>query len=167
MDPSFQKDPSDPSGTARLQAMGADQEDARERDLRVQLEILANPQKSPGDITSNWRYSERDSTSPITLGFDENAKNPETANITVKEQVQSYNEQLELAAQGYAEVKKRLPGLDVDPKKILQFQIKTDRSAKEISALPQTLYEEDSGAKKTDGLNAPTNYSQLLEQRNQ
>ncbi len=162
IDPSFERDENDPDGGEKLSNGGSEKENARERDLRVQLEVLADPQKTPSEVTSNWNYSDSDAKSKVTISFDEDGRKPVEVEMTGKEQVESYNEQLKSAAAAYEEVKKRLPVLKGDANKILQYQIKDRRSAKEISALPDEIYEADAGVAKPQSKPIAKTYQEVL-----
>lgn len=165
VNPSFEKDEKDPNAKESLQEKGPDKEDARERDLRLQMEVLANPQVDPNELPTNWKFQNKDTQTKVTVGFDESARNAEVAETTVGEQVKSYNDQLASAAGKYEEIKKRFPDLDVNPKQVLQYQIKGQPTAKEISALPKDIYSADSGVEKAKTKSPAKNYSQLLDRQ--
>ncbi|MBI1859976.1 MAG: hypothetical protein HYR96_03540 [Deltaproteobacteria bacterium] len=165
IDPEFKQDPEKPDAPKELKSLGPAEEKARERDQRVQLEILADAQKKPSEVQSNWQYTEDDAKAKVTIAYDENAKSPQQTDMTVKDQVDSYNNQVQEAAKALDEVKKRLPTLDTTSEQVLQYQIKGNLSAKEISALPQELYEDDTGVKKSTTAATPGSYNQLMNRK--
>ena len=71
--------------------------------------------------------------------------------MTVKQQLESYNNQLREAAVGYEEVKTRFPDLKTDPSAPLQYQIQSEtKSVMEINQSANALLQED-GIKTIQG----------------
>lgn len=144
-----------------------DKEDPYSRDLRNQLEVLKSAGKDVSKLKGNWKYGEEEGKQEITVGFDEDGNPSQKEMWTVKDQMDSYNEQLEGAAKGFKEVKERFPQLQIEEQEILKFKMEPEEeTAMKINGLTPII-KEDFGVKEdpnkaTD--NTPENYDELLEQ---
>jgi hypothetical protein len=153
----------DDKGEAKLTTGDVKKEDGFERDERVQLEILAKAGKTTQDVPSNWKYKPEDDKAKVTIDYDEGT--PKVADLTVKQQLDTYNNQLKQASEGYSEVNSRLPpNLQTDPSKPLSYQIQSQtRSVMDVNYPPPVTMDE-AGVNKPMTPNAPTTYTQLLKQ---
>ncbi len=110
-------------------------EDAFQRDLRNQLEILSKAGKGVQGLQTNWQYGDKDEKSKVTIEFDDGQpKGP--VDRTAREQLESYNAQLKDAAAGLEEVRAKMPDYkpEGDP---LQYQIAPEsKSVMEINQAP-------------------------------
>lgn len=118
-----------------LKTGDVNKEDAFQRDLRNQMEVLNSAGKSVKGLQTNWQYEDKDEKSKVVIEFDDGQpKGP--VDRTPREQIESYNAQLQEAAKGLDEVRERMPDLPVagDP---LQYQIAPEsKSAMEINQTP-------------------------------
>lgn len=132
-------------GKDELKTGDLKKEDGFVRDSRVQLETLAAAGKDPRNVPSNWKYSEQDAKARVTIGFDDNGQSKGDKDSTVKEQLDSYNNQLKEASAGYEEVKGRLPpNLATPPETPLQYQIQSEtKSVMEINQMGNAILRED------------------------
>jgi len=153
-------------GKDELKAGDLKKEDSFVRDARVQLETLKKAGKDPRSVPSNWKYTDQDAKAKITIEFDDNGAPKGEQDMTVKQQLDSYNNQLKEAAVGYEEVKTRFPDLQTDPQTPLQYQIQSEtKSVMEINQSANAILQED-------GVKAPTtqaaeDYSTLTGQSQQ
>jgi len=104
VDPRFEKNGKE----EQLKIAGPQKEDGQVRDLRVQLEVLAKASKTADQVPSNWQYEGKDSKNKLTIDFDENGQPLAPREMTVTEQIESYNNQLREAAAGLAGVRSRI-----------------------------------------------------------
>ncbi len=131
-------------GKDELKTGDLKKEDSFVRDARVQLETLKSAGKDPRNVPSNWKYTDQDAKARITIEFDDNGAPKGEQEMTVKEQLESYNNQLREAATGYDEVKSRFPDLKTDPSAPLQYQIQSEtKSVMEINQSANALLQED------------------------
>jgi len=117
-----------------LKTGDVNKEDAFQRDLRNQMEVLNKAGKAQG-LQTNWQYEDKDFKSKVNIEFDDGQpKGP--VDRTVREQLESYNNQLQEAAKGLEEAREKMPELPVsgDP---LSYQIAPEsKSAMEINQTP-------------------------------
>ncbi len=147
-----------------LKEEGIKKEDAFERDLRLQLEVLAKAGVKVTSMKSNWTYGPKDDVSKLT-DYDENGRANGERYVTVEEQLNSYNNQLKEAWEGIKEVKTRIPKLDMPNP--LRFQIKPGtRSAMDINGTPPYSAYEEVGISNVEGPpRTPITYTQMLQQK--
>lgn len=141
-------------------------EDGFSRDLRNQLEVLGSAGKDVTKLKTNWKYGAEEDKQEVTTGFDEEtgeANNVER--LSVREQLDSYNQQLDEAKEGFKGVKERFPQLEVNEKELDQFKIAPEsRSVMDINRMTPTM-REDIGAPQEEA-EIPQTYEQLI-QKNQ
>jgi hypothetical protein len=137
IDPRF-VDSKTPGGKAELKEGGPRMEDSIQRDLRVQLEVLDKAGISLDKIPSNWKYSDQDNRAKV-ITFDDNA--PKTQALTVAEQLDSYNNQLDSAEKGYKTAAKKL--VKFRAPKPTKFKIQPEtKTIMEINQPPPSAYQE-------------------------
>ncbi len=147
--------------TTKLEVGKPDDENAFGRDLRNQLEVLRG--KTPTDLPSNWKYSPNENKAKVVLEYDENGKAKEAEEMTMQEQADEYNSQLEEAAKGFKEVKKRFPTVSIEEDEIPKaFRIDKVDPIEVNKYRNVKLLNEESGNQMTDVPIAET-YDQLLE----
>jgi hypothetical protein len=128
---------SDQGGQMVMKEKGPNWEDSRQRDNRVQLELMDKVGKRASEVPSNWKYSEADEKALVTVDYDKAGNPAGTKGLRMDEQVDRYNEQLKAAAEKIPDIKSRFPDLALDAKKIESYQIpKKKLSAKEITQFP-------------------------------
>ncbi len=131
-------------GKEELKTGDLKKEDGFIRDSRVQLETLKSAGKEATSVPSNWKYSGADLKAKVTIDFDDEAKAQAPKDMSVKEQLESYNNQLREAAKGYDEVKTRLPDLKVNSEDVLKYQIQPEtKSVMEINQSANAILRED------------------------
>ncbi len=146
-------------GGEKLEFEGPQKEDAFQRDARLQLEIMNKAGKSVTEIPANWQFSKDDDKARMTISYDDNQ--PKEGSLTIKEQLESYNANLKDAEEGYQEVSKRIPGLEVPKPTDYAIQPGT-RNVMEINQPPESAFEEV-GIKKSIGTGpVPQTYEELL-----
>lgn len=151
------------NGKEELKIAGPQKEDGFIRDSRVQLEILNKAGKLASEVPSNWKYDAKDDKARITIGFDDNAKPQGEQEMTVKQQLESYNAQLQAAAEGYSEVQARLPDYKFDVNKTLSYQIQPNtKSIMQINQMPPEATDDVGVNMKAP--NSAKNYNELLQQ---
>ncbi len=151
----------DEQGQETLQSDGPLKEEAFQRDTRIQLELLANTSKSITDVPSNWQYTKEDEKARVTIRYDDNQ--PREGSMTMKEQVQSYNQNLKDAEVAYQEVGSRIPGLAIP--KPTDYAIPEGTSLRNINQPPAAAYEEVGMRKNNPEATGPVpqTYEQLLQ----
>lgn len=146
-------------GGEKLEFEGPQKEDAFQRDARLQLEIMDKAGKSVTEIPSNWQFSKDDDKARMTISYDDNQ--PKEGSLTVREQLESYNANLKDAEEGYQEVSKRIPGLEVP--KPTQYAIQPGtRNVMEINQPPESAFEEVGIQKGVGTGPVPKTYNELL-----
>ncbi len=148
-----------------LKVEGPAKEDAFVRDSRVQLEVLNKASQDPAGVPSNWKYGAADGKARVTIEFDDQAKPLGEQIMTPKDQVESYNKQLQAAKEGQDEVATRLPDYKaVDP---MQFQINADDSIVKINNKMSESAFDEVGLQRAEPPPPPTDYGQLLQKAQQ
>lgn len=156
VDPRYEAEPNNPKVEV-LKERGPEKEDPFARDMRVQLDLMSQAGKDISEVKTNWQYEDKDQKVELK-------NNNETVNQTMAEQIESYNQQLEAAKAGYAEVAKEAPDVfknDVDP---TQFKIEPGtRSVMEINQRPAQAYS-DMGVDSSKLAEPPPaqNYEELI-----
>lgn len=85
------------------------EEDGRERDLRVQLEMNEKFGIGPNQVQNNWGYSGKDGKGLVTLAYDENGNPTKQQLMSPAEQLEVWNNDLQQTKQAVDEVNARLP----------------------------------------------------------
>ncbi len=140
---------------------GPQKEDAFERDSRVQLEMLNKAGKNVSDIPANWQYTRQDEEARMTTEYNDNQ--PKEGTRTMKEQIESYNQNLEWADEGYDEVATRFKG--IQKAKASQYAIKpgttnlTNINKPPVSALEEAGVDPEQLKQEV----APQTYEQLIQ----
>ncbi len=148
-----------------LQETGPQKEDDRERDYRVELNLLDKEGTRASDVPANWKYTNKDETNKVVTAFDKNGNPTKTENLRMDEQVDRYNDQLKQAAAALPDIQSRLPTLKVTADQINRNQIqhKTKR-ADEITQYPSQAIVEGFEPDRAKGLGKeklPINYDDL------
>lgn len=147
-----------------LKTGDVNKEDAFQRDLRNQLEVLSKAGTSVKGLQTNWQYEDKDEKSKLVIEFDDGQ--PKAAvDRTPREQIESYNNQLQEAAKGLEEVREKMPEYKVaeDP---LQYQIAPEsKSIMEINQTPVvSAFEEANIPEVAAPTKAAETYEGLLNQ---
>lgn len=151
-------------GEEKLVMKGPKNEDALERDWRVQLNILEKAQNRAQDAQADYKYEEKDNLSKVTTQFDQGGAPVQVENLKMMDQVDRYNKNLQAAADGLAEVKSRFPGMPANPQAPLQFRKTGQESPKEISRFPKNAgYEGFETPVAQDQQPPPDTYKGLLQ----
>lgn len=140
-------------------------EDGFSRDLRNQLEVLGSAGKDVTKLKTNWKYDASEDKQEVAIGLDEQTGEPNIVQMSVSEQLESYNQQLEEAKKGFKEVKQRFPQLEVNEDEMDKFKIEPEsRSVMEINR-PTPSMLEDLGVdpKKDEGPAIVQTYNELVE----
>ncbi len=146
-------------GGEKLEFEGAQKEDAFQRDARLQLEIMNKAGKSVTEVPSNWQFSKDDDKAKMTISYDDNQ--PKEGSLTIQEQLESYNANLKEAEEGYKEVSKRIPGMEVP--KPTQYAIQPgSRNMMDINQPPESAFEEVGIQKGVNTGPVPQTYDELL-----
>lgn len=93
-------------GEEQLEIKGAEKEDAFQRDSRLQLEVLAG--KNIDQLESNWQYEQGDKQAKRIREFQDGQPGSEVS-VTVRDQFESYNNQLQEAQAGMEDIQSRFP----------------------------------------------------------
>lgn len=161
--PRFKKDD---SGEEKLSQSDAENEDSRERDLRAQVTVLDKAGIDLNQIETNWNYKQKDGTAPVTLSYDENSQPQKEVDLTVADQLDLYNKELNEAADDYDKVRDSLPpGIPLPSRQdILKYQIAPGtRNVMDITKLPTGNVEElGVSERKQDPI--PKDYEGLVDQ---
>jgi hypothetical protein len=147
-----------------LKTGDVNKEDAFQRDLRNQLELLSKAGKGVDGLQTNWQYEGKDEKSKVTIEFDDGQpKAP--VDRTVREQLESYNNQLSEAAQGMEEVREKMPEY-VPAGDPMQYQIAPEsKSAMEINQTPVvSAFEEANIPEVAAPTKSANSYDELLNQ---
>lgn len=150
----------DDQGQENLAIEGPQKEDSFQRDSRIQLEIMAKAGKSVTEVPSNWQYGKDADKARMTIAYDEGQ--PKEGTKTIKEQLESYNENLKQAEEGYNEVATRIPGLNVPKPTDYAIQPGT-RNIMDINKPPASAFEEVNIQRKGPTGPVPQTYEQLLQ----
>ena len=145
-----------------LQFKGPEKEDPFQRDLRNQLEVLDKAGKNVQQLQTNWKYDKKDEQS--TLKDYDNSTGQEIGErtVTVQDQLNAYNGQLEEAAKGMEEIQKRYPDYKPDVDATLGYKIAPNtRSVMDIDRPTQTMMEEFNASAPQAPV-MPKNYDELL-----
>jgi hypothetical protein len=149
----------DDNNKYQLKIAGPETEDNIERDSRAQLELMARAGKSVTDVDSNWKYDTQDDKVKMNrFQADGSSQEIET---TAAEEIDSYNNQLRKAKEGYDEVAKKIGNFQ--PPDPTQYEIQQEeKSIMEISQAPAAAME-DYGVQGRGSLTetAPESYEQL------
>lgn len=156
INPKFEKDENDQE---KLTMQGPEKEDALQRDSRLQLEVMSKAGKSVTEAPSNWKYDKNADKARMTIQYDEGQ--PREGTRTMAEQLESYNENLKSAEEGYDEVKSRIPGMN-NPKPT-QYAIQPGTvNLMDINQPPASAFEEVGIERAQDKGPVPQTYDQLL-----
>ncbi len=152
-------------GDQKLEEKGVKDENNRERDYRVELNLLSKEGTRAQDVQSNWKYTNKDETNKVVTAFDKNGNPTKTENLRMDQQVDRYNSQLEVAAQALPDIQSRFPNLKVTAGQITNNEIKhKTKRADEITQYPTGAvvqgFEPDR-AKAIGNQALPTNYDDL------
>jgi len=156
-----------PDAKPELKQKGPDEEDPWQRDWRVGLALYGNVRKKASDVPSNWKYTDKDEKSKVTVSYDENGQPLEVREMRMSDQVDLYNDDLKGAANDLGEIQKRYDSLKMTPEQILENVKEGELSAAEITKVPgQALYEgyetpPDINKQQKNNL-IPQNYEELL-----
>jgi hypothetical protein len=157
--------PNDDGKGETLKTGDVAKEDAFQRDLRNQMEVLSKAGKGIGGLQTNWAYEAKDERSKVVIDFDENGQPKAPVDRTVRQQLESYNNQLQEAAKGLEEVKAKMPEMVIsgDP---LSYQIAPEsKSAMEINQTPVVSAFEEANVPEVAAPAKSTNtYKDLLDQ---
>ncbi len=154
--PTFQPEDNE---TIALKSEGVEKEDALQRDSRLQLQVMAQAGKSVTELPSKWKFSKDDEKARMTISYDDNQ--PKEGALTMKEQLDSYNANLKNAEQGYEDVQKRFPDLQMAKPTDYAIQPGT-MNIIDINQPPEAAFEEVGIENKTRTGPAPKTYDQLL-----
>jgi len=149
----------------KLQEKGPKEENDRERDYRVEMNLIGKEGTRAADVPTNWKYKAQDETNKVVTAFDKNGNPTKTENLRMDEQVDRYNDQLKAAAQALPEIQSRFPNLNVTADQINSNQIKhKTKRADEITEYPSGAvvkgFEPDR-AKAIGNPKLPENYADL------
>lgn len=161
INPEFKEQDNNGQKETKLETGNIKDEDGYQRDLRNQLEVLKG--KSVTEVPSNWKYDPKEDKAKVVLEYNEDGSPKEAVELTMQEQAEEYNKQLEESMQGFKDVKKRFTNIQIDEDEIGKaFRIeKVDPI--EINKYRNTqLLNEESGGQLKDSA-TPENYEQLLE----
>jgi len=111
INPRFEQDDKNPD-QEQLKTGDLNKEDGIARDSRVQLEVMATG-KSASQVPSNWKYTKADDSFKLNE-YDEKGEVTGERTVTIADQFNNYNSQLDDAKTGYDEVNARL-GADAVP----------------------------------------------------
>lgn len=162
INPRFIRDKKDKEGKKKLQNMGVTQEDGKERDYRVGLNLRKRVGKKIKNIQSEWQYAPEDEKAEITIGYDEQGKASVKKKMSLGEQVQLYNDDLQGAAEDIKKIQSVYPDFKVTEQEILANQIQLgQRSTDQITKI-QSQYEDFSAPVITKDDEATESYEQLL-----
>jgi hypothetical protein len=140
-------------------------EKGRQRDYRVQLEMLENTGKNAGDVQSNWKYNAQDSKAAVTLTYDDSAKAEPPEQLTSAEQIELYNDSVKEAASKISDIKSRMPTLKMDAQQILSNQIDPNTSSvRDLNQPTESMYEELGVQQKPADDPLAQNYDALITQ---
>ena len=168
IDPRFVTDEKNPKAGEQLKVQGPQKEDGIQRDLRVQMELMAKAGRKAGSVQANWKYEAKDEQAKLTQ-YDENGRAIGDRFVTPREQIESYNAQLQDAAKGMEEIRSRFPDYRPDTGATLGYQIAPEtRSIMDINKAPQAAMEEFGpgaiGAQQQQPP-PPQTYDQLLQRQ--
>lgn len=154
-----------PDAEPQLTQKGPEKEDPRERDLRVNLEVLGKVGKRAAEVPSNWKYSDQDEKAKIKQ-YDQSGNEVGEAELRMDESVTKYNQDLDESAATLGEIRNRYPDLKMQEKEILDNKIPlNERSAMEITKFPeQAAYEGFETPIKGNDSPPPQSYEELLQQ---
>lgn len=160
VNPRFERDPQ--SGEEVLKSGDVEGEDGQLRDMRAQLALLAKAGRDLSSVPSEWQYADQDGKARVALDFDEEGRPLADREMTVRAQLESYNAQLAAAAEGYAEVEKRMGGTQLDAKGILRYRIEPGtKSVLEINRPPASALEE--AGLEAEATVRPERYAELVD----
>ncbi len=127
----------------QLQSLGVNKEDARERDLRVQLNINEKFGMSANEVQNNWGYGEQDLATTVNTYDAEGNQTGETQ-MTPEEVLNTYNQQLQKAKETADAINAQLPEQNrIDTSQTLSYQIqKGQKAAWEITSVPDRAKED-------------------------
>jgi hypothetical protein len=166
--PRFESDQK--TGAPVLKQKGIKYEDAYERDLRNQLEVMDKVGIEASQLQSQWQYSEDEFKNELLIETDESG-NISTAPTTNKEQLESYNQALDEALEGLKQAQQVLPDLKFDEKAIQAKKIEPgQKSILEINQVPDHVLIQmgatQSSSENTAPSQAASNYTELNQQQN-
>ena len=110
------------SDEKQLQMKGPNEEDGKERDIRVDLNMQAKVGIKATQIPSEWSYTDKDQKTKIAVGVDSNNE-PITQELRMDEQIELFNEDVRETAKAIPEVKNRFPELRLKEKDVLENEI--------------------------------------------
>jgi hypothetical protein len=161
----------DPNGgPPKLKSEGLAKEDGMQRDLRVQAEVLDRYGAPGNSIKSGWKYSEDEFKTKIAVEFDENGEVSREENWTGAEQLESFNEQLVKAEDGWGAVKSKLQGTPYDTGDVNATQFKEEPGKKyagDISKIRSENRKEEFGdpTPKSEENQLATTYDDILKKQ--
>ncbi len=161
VNPEFKQQDNNGQKEMKLETGNVKEEDGYQRDLRNQLEVLKG--KSVTEVPSNWKYDPKEDKAKVVLEYNEDGTAKDPVELTMQEQADEYNKQLEESMAGFKDVKKRFTNIQINEDEIGKaFKIeKVDPM--EINKYRNTqLLNEESGGQLKDNAQAE-NYDQLLE----
>lgn len=159
--PRFEQDEEGKNETLKIK--GIKGEDSRERDLRVQIQVLRRFGISPNEVPSEWQYNENDGKGKVTLAFDENGRPTEQRMMSPAEQLEIWNREKMLAKQAAEEANQYLPeGSKIDTSKLNQLVQRGQKPAWEITQIPEQAYDEF-GAKQRAPMPELNQYPDLVQ----
>ncbi len=110
-------------------------EDAFQRDLRNQLEILSKAGKGVEGLQTNWKYGDKDETSKVSVEFvDGQPQAP--VDRSVREQLDEYKDSLAEADKGYQEIREKMPEFQPSGNPLDYVIAPESKSAMEINQAP-------------------------------
>lgn len=153
-------------GKLEVKEKGVNFEDSYARDLRNQMEVMDKVGINPEKLQTNWKYSEDEFKNEV-LSEDGESGEVTSEQMTNAEQLNAYNQALELAVEKFNEVKKvsssSVPNFD--EQSIQAYRIQAgEKSILEINKVPQQMMEE-MGAPSSD-IPTANNYSELIQEQN-
>src|SRR5262249_28221449 len=125
--------------------------------------VLAKAGIPVSKLKSNYKYDPKIERNPLKK-FDEGGREVGIEERSARDQIDSYNSQLEEAAQGIEEVKTRVPNIPFQSEEVLSYQLEPEKnSVLEINTPPPAALEEY-GNVEIPAATPPRNYQELLEQ---
>lgn len=161
INPEFKKTDNNGRTETKLETGNLKEEDGYARDLRNQLEVLKG--KSVTEVPSNWKYDPKEDKAKVVLEYNDDGSPKEAEELTMQEQAEEYNKQLDESMKGFKDIKKRFSNIQIEEdeigkafkiEKVDPIQINRDRNTQ--------LVNEESGNQLKEKV-IPETYDQLVE----
>jgi len=153
------------NGKTELKEKGINFEDKYERDLRNQMEVMNRVGISPDQLKTNFQYGEDEFKNEVGTGIDDSGELT-TEQMTNAEQLNAYNQALEMAIEKSKEIKKESPNSRIifDENTIRSYQIQAgEKNILQINKVPNQMMDE-MGATASENT-AAGSYSELVQEQ--